>query len=344
MGDPRCIPRAPALSAAILAVGLSAIIRPAPAQSSPLRARIESEGALYFAGEPIRVRFTLTNTGDAPFTLKVRNGVPAPEGAAVFLSDAHVFNFENEQGVWVGPAGAPGRLELSLAALSRDAPADIVLGPRTAVSREIDIAKYFPRLKTPGEYDVVWRPCGGAVGSNPLRIRVAVRKEVVLKTDAGEIVLELFYDKAPQTCLHFVKLVENGFYDGLTFHRVVEGSLIQGGGLDTAGRSRHAAEIPAEFNSVEHRAGVVSMARKVDPGESAVDAPRKAFADSARSQFFICLGRIREWDGRFTAFARVRLGIEAAMKIGRAPADAATGKPKEPILIQKATTRPATKP
>jgi peptidyl-prolyl cis-trans isomerase B (cyclophilin B) len=293
----------------------------------------------------VRVRFSLTNTSDAPIELKLRRGVPAPEGAAVLLSDHHVFNFENEQGVWLTPAAGVGRLELASAGLAREpGPINIVLGPRTTIAREVDLLRCFPRLKTAGLYDLVWRPYGGAVGSNALRLRVLSRRDVVLKTDRGEIVLELLYDKAPETCLHLLKLVDAGFYDGLTFHRVAEGVLIQGGGLDAAGNGRHAAEIPAEFAAVEQRAGVVSMARKIDPDESAAQPPRKGYADSARSQFFISLTRIKEWDGRFTAFARVREGLDVAERISRLAADPATGKPREAVVILKATARDARRP
>jgi len=311
-----------------------------PALPFPVRARLEVESAIQFAGEPILVRFALINDGDAPVELELRDAPPAPAGAAVVLSDHHIFNTDAGQGVWVAAPDSP-RLELSRKALVLEpGPTDLTLGPKTTIARELDLAAYVPRMAVPGVYEIVWRPYGGRLGSNALRIRVIPRKEVVLSTDAGEIVLEPLYRNAPQTCLHFVKLVESGFYDGLLFHRVGKGSLIQGGGLDLSRKEKTAATVPAEFNDTPHIPGVVSMARRFDPLESADDPPRKAFADSARSQFFICLNKTPEWDGRFTAFARVSKGLEIVVKISESPADEA-GFPAVPVVIRKATVRPA---
>jgi len=133
----------------------------------------------------------------------------------------------------------------------------------------------------------------------------------VIKTTAGEMVIEFWTDAAPQTVENFKKLARQGFYDGTAFHRIVKGFMIQGGDPLTKdaklesrwGTGGPGYQIKAEFNDKPHVRGVVSMARSQHP-------------DSAGSQFFICLGDAKFLDRQYTAFGRVIKGDEVLGQIG----------------------------
>ena len=134
-----------------------------------------------------------------------------------------------------------------------------------------------------------------------------VNVEIVVK-DMGTIELELDADTAPITVNNFVDLVKNKFYDGLTFHRIIEGFMIQGGdplGNGTGGSSK---TIKGEFsnngveNNISHKRGVISMARSNNP-------------DSASSQFFIVHKDSTFLDGNYAAFGHVTSGMEVVDKI-----------------------------
>jgi cyclophilin family peptidyl-prolyl cis-trans isomerase/predicted GIY-YIG superfamily endonuclease len=125
---------------------------------------------------------------------------------------------------------------------------------------------------------------------------------VRISTDKGDIVLELFPDDAPIHTAAFLKLVKDGFYDGLAFHRVEPGFVIQGGDPDGNGTGGPGYRLPAEFNSRSHLRGTLAMARTSDP-------------DSAGSQFYICLADTRFLDGQYTVFGQTVDGIETIDKI-----------------------------
>ena len=139
--------------------------------------------------------------------------------------------------------------------------------------------------------------------------------QVTMTTSEGEITLELWNDVAPGHTENFLKLVDDGFYDGLAFHRIIPGFMIQGGCPNGTGTGGPGWQIKAEFNDREHQPGVLSMARSQDP-------------DSAGSQFFICLTRenCRHLDGQYTAFGKVTDGMDVVRKIGQA------GKGKAPVM------------
>jgi len=133
----------------------------------------------------------------------------------------------------------------------------------------------------------------------------------VIKTTAGEMVVEFWTDVAPQTVENFKKLARQGFYNGTAFHRIVKGFMIQGGDpltKDAAMAGRWGTggpgyQIKAEFNDKSHVRGVISMARSQDP-------------DSAGSQFFICLGDAKFLDRQYTAFGRLLKGDDVLGQIG----------------------------
>ncbi|MCR4855378.1 MAG: peptidylprolyl isomerase [Erysipelotrichaceae bacterium] len=122
--------------------------------------------------------------------------------------------------------------------------------------------------------------------------------------DYGEVLLELYPDVAPVTVENFTKLVKDGFYDGNSFHRIIDGFMIQGG-IDWSGTVKN---IKGEFasngfeNDLKHTEGVISMARAKDP-------------DSASSQFFIMVGNADWLDGEYAAFGKVTDGLDIVKKI-----------------------------
>lgn len=132
--------------------------------------------------------------------------------------------------------------------------------------------------------------------------------EIKIK-DYGSIIVDLDYNSAPISVKNFVSLVEDKFYDGLTFHRIMEDFMIQGGGYNVDGERKPANTIKGEFrlngveNNLSHKRGVISMARAQD-------------YNSASSQFFITVAdRQTDLDGRYAAFGTVLSGMDVADKI-----------------------------
>ena len=151
--------------------------------------------------------------------------------------------------------------------------------------------------------------------------------QVKLETSEGEVIVELWPDVAPKHSENFVKLSKEGFYDGLTFHRIIPGIVIQGGCPRGDGTGNPGYTVDAEFNDRKHDKGVLSMARSADP-------------NSAGSQFFVCLSRdyCQHLDNQYTAFGKVISGIEAVDKIAATPLrDAQSGTPANPPKIISAT-------
>ena len=132
--------------------------------------------------------------------------------------------------------------------------------------------------------------------------------------DGSVIRLELYPDKAPITVDNFVSLVKKGFYDGLIFHRVIKGFMIQGGDPEGTGMGGPGYQIKGEFamngvnNDLKHERGVISMARSMRP-------------DSAGSQFFIMHQNAPHLDGQYAAFGKVIEGIETVDKIAETKTD-----------------------
>ena len=153
-------------------------------------------------------------------------------------------------------------------------------------------------------------------------------------TQLGSFTITLYPDDAPITCENFEKLVKEGFYDGLTFHRVVDDFMAQGGDPNGDGTGGAEETIKGEFSSngvenpLKHKRGTVSMARSQDP-------------DSASSQFFICYTDDCSFlDGDYAAFGEVTEGMETVDKfldVDRVTgSDNAVSKPLTPITISKA--------
>ncbi len=147
-------------------------------------------------------------------------------------------------------------------------------------------------------------------------------KKVVIEMDDGGIMRgELYEDIAPISVENFEKLANEGFYDGLTFHRVIPGFMIQGGCPEGTGMGGPGYCIKGEFaangvkNDLKHKTGVISMARAMDP-------------NSAGSQFFIMVADAPHLDGQYAAFGKITEGMEVAQEIVSVP----TGRMDNPLF------------
>jgi len=152
------------------------------------------------------------------------------------------------------------------------------------------------------------------------------RPVVLLKTDYGDIKIELRPDVAPKTCANFIKLTSEGFYDSLTFHRIIKGFMIQGGDPKGDGTGGPGYTVPAEISTLKHIRGALATARLGDAAN-----PSKA---SSGSQFFICHQAATHLDGQYTVFGAVTEGLDVVDKIAGVPmADPRMGRPKDPVYI-----------
>ncbi len=127
---------------------------------------------------------------------------------------------------------------------------------------------------------------------------------LVLETTQGRVVIELRPDLAPNHVARIKELAQQGFYDGVVFHRVIEGFMAQTGDPTGTGRGGSGKNLKAEFSKAPHERGTVSMARANHP-------------DSADSQFFICFDDAGFLDGKYTVWGRVIEGMENVDKIKR---------------------------
>ena len=147
--------------------------------------------------------------------------------------------------------------------------------------------------------------------------------------NGGRMVAELYPDVAPNTVNNFISLVQSGFYNGLIFHRVIPGFMIQGGCPDGTGMGGPGYSIKGEFtgngfqNNLVHDRGVLSMARTMAP-------------DSAGSQFFVMVEKAPHLDGQYAAFGKVIEGMEVADAIVSAKRDW-NDKPRQPQRMKKVT-------
>jgi cyclophilin family peptidyl-prolyl cis-trans isomerase len=215
--------------------------------------------------------------------------------------------------------------------------------------KTIDIKSIFPQLSSLGTYvlyavpkgksfpefdgtPVVVEVRGDSGMGEPSVMKVQPLQYVVMQTSAGPMTMVFWYNVAPNTVDSFLRLCSEGYYDGLTFHRIVPGFVIQGGDPKGTGNGGPGYTVNAEFNDQKHLPGVLSMARTNDP-------------NSAGSQFFVCLdyANTQHLDHQYTGFGKVVDGMNAVTAIATTKiANPATGAPETPQVIQKVTVSPVT--
>ena len=166
-----------------------------------------------------------------------------------------------------------------------------------------------------------------ALAAAPIVLAADAKEVAVIKTSAGEMVVEFWPDVAPKTVENFKKLANEKFYDGTAFHRIMKGFMIQGGDPLTKDPAKEARwgtgdpgyKIKAEFSAKKHEPGVISMARGGDP-------------DSAGCQFFICLGSPSFLDGKYTCFGKLIKGDDVLQKLGETKTGpSGNGEPSKPL-------------
>ncbi len=168
-----------------------------------------------------------------------------------------------------------------------------------------------------------------------LSTNLMAKNYMILKLSHGEVEIELFPEKAPNHVKRFIELAESGKYDGVVFHRVIEGFMAQTGDVKF-GNSNNSnfnlalagtggSDLPnvkAEFTDIAHRRGIISAARSADP-------------DSANSQFFICFEDAPHLDRQYSAFAKVVKGMEFVDKIKKGdPNSGAVSNPDKIISLR----------
>jgi len=176
-----------------------------------------------------------------------------------------------------------------------------------------------PRKLKPGEHDMAKQY------SAPPKMTIDPKKSysATIDTTEGAITLDLYPQDAPNHVNSFIFLANEGYYDGVIFHRVIPGFMIQGGDHTGTGTGGPGYQVKAEFNSRKHERGVLSMARSNDP-------------NSAGSQFFICHGEASFLDRQYTAFGKVTSGMDVVDKIVNAP-KGSNDRPHNPTKINKIT-------
>ncbi|HZK82968.1 MAG TPA: peptidylprolyl isomerase [Humisphaera sp.] len=217
-----------------------------------------------------------------------------------------------------------------------------------AAGQKVDVRTVFPEINDSGTYVLYAVPKGKSLPDflgTPVVLENRVSKDtdnkptviaaeplqyVTMQTDAGDIKMIFYYDVAPLTVDSFLRLSAEGFFDGLTFHRIIKGFVIQGGDPRGDGTGGPGYSIAAEFNDRPHLPGVLSMARATDP-------------NSAGSQFFICLdySRTKSLDHKYTAFGKVVDGMAVVNMLGAVPTGA-QDIPRTLQLIKKVTVKPVT--
>ncbi len=154
---------------------------------------------------------------------------------------------------------------------------------------------------------------------------------VTLQTAAGNIVIEMLPDSAPENVRNFLNLAATGALDTTTFSRIVKDFVIQGGNLSTSEKwgielaKRITHKVPDEPSLIKHERGIVSMARPNEP-------------NSATTSFFILVGNGQNLDGKFSAFGRVTSGMDVVDNVNHAPTDGE--KPSKPVHITRAIAAP----
>ena len=282
---------------------------------------LATDGSFLQVGRPVAVKLTIENKGKAQ--VEIPNGALFGQGMKVNAVDAATHT-EVVLAETVAPAAARHAL---------------VLPAGASLSATIDLAAASSGLfAAAGRYAVRCElPLAGgkSVESAPLDVEVArdwTGFHAVLETAAGEIELEFFPDQAPRTVANFLALADRRFYDGLTFHRIVKGFMIQGGDPKGDGTGTTGRFLPFEKTGVKHERGVISMARQRD-------------FDSASCQFFLVQEKAPFLDGSYAAFGRIVRGLDVLDKLCDTPCvmnpngtDSGPSRPKEPVLIQRIRT------
>ncbi len=275
---------------------------------------METDKKAYMTGDEIKLIFT------------VKNNSPGD------VSNAEGIKFEDFLKV-LDPSGK----ELERASVPQRTTREYqpgIVAPGCSFTAFVDLKALFAGLTAPGSYFVNWQHLvHGVPPVVPFEVfDVANQPTATIETNFGNIVITFFSDVAPGHVDNFIKLAKKGFYNGLTFHRIVKGFMMQGGCPNGDGTGDPGYKIKAEFSDRKHLEGTVAMARGGAP-------------DSAGSQFYICFKPQPMLDSSYTVFAQVVEGMDVVRKIEAECATADKQKPLKPVYMKKVTVNePAKKP
>jgi peptidyl-prolyl cis-trans isomerase B (cyclophilin B) len=293
--------------------------------ASLIRVHLEAEPAIVLTGRKATVRFSVTNLTDKTVTLRVPAAQNAPTStSAMGLPLTHVFSGPDHSALTIIDKHGD-RVDQDVTRPPRGTTPEVQLAPHASVGMSVELTQYYDALRHPGTYTLAWRPYDAQVVSEPLTLTVLARQEAVLLTDFGKMRMRFFYDVAPRHVANFVELINQRFYDKLTFNRVIPGGLIQGGDPrgDRRGVRPDGKRIQAEFSNIPFEKGTVGMARSAkDP-------------DSASCQFFITLSRQPAFDGHHTAFGQL-VGEESFKTLDKIAAVStdSNDRPVRPVYIR----------
>ncbi len=295
-------------------------------QGEGLQVQLQAIRPLFNPDSPIWLRFSLVNTTDQALTVPLAYPIVGTGGVILPVQlvlgngpeRSLSVTYEAEAPKEVPPPNPP-------ATPSDDAITGVRLAPHGALGTEIDLREYYPAVRYPGRYRVDWRPLGGRAGMVSAEFRVELRKDVIMVTDLGKLTFVIDYEGAPRNVENFLELVRDGFYSGSTFHRVIPNFVIQGGcpkGDGTGSRPDNKL-VPAELREIPVDAGTLLMAHKPS-------AP-----NSASSQFFIALTRLKELDGQYTVIGQARDAdsLRTLQQIAAVPTDN-RDHPLEPLILR----------
>lgn len=258
-----------------------------------LIAEVRATSSVFNPGDPVMVRFTLTNptreTIDIPLATPIAaEQVDLPRSLILGSNDAPnlMIRFERER---EAPVRAPADSLIEGPTVDR-----IRLAPGAVVGAQLNLAELHRPARYAGAYFLRWTPFGGERPTAATEFRVEARKDAILTTDYGKIRIELSYDTAPLNVLNFLELVRDRFYNDTEFLVIAPGVLMQGGAKRDGPQARPDGKtVPAEFTNEKFDFGTVAMSHIPDE------------PDSASSQFFITLGRQPQLDGQYTIIGHI---------------------------------------
>jgi cyclophilin family peptidyl-prolyl cis-trans isomerase len=303
---------APALLAA---VGLLAGAPARSEETAKLYVHLDTPGRFQYSGDPTLASILFKNEGKAPW---VNPGMEIESGFEVYDGDGK-------------------KLEKAKpAASSRDTQPKI-LEPNAYFGKVVNLTDLFPRISGLGTYRIAWSGPGIPEQSVVTRIikkfDPAKDYQAVIDTEFGKVVLEFYKELAPYHVKNFIDLTNQGFYDGLLFHRIVKGEMVIGGSPTADERGSPGYNIPAEPNDLKVLPGTLSQVRNSQTG-----------ADESGSIFMIAAAAQPDLDKRVTVFGRVVEGLETVKAISNLPtvgggAVRVPSRPIKDVVIRKIEIR-----
>lgn len=255
------------------------------AQALPVRLSIEATEKVFRPGQRMPVRITVENAGPAEAK------IDEPDN---YLEGLEILDPEGKVVKPLGKTKGISRRSLSLEAGG-------------FFGRSVDIAPVFPAVGEDKEGWYRFRWSFGEAASNEIRVYVMRDWVAKIETNHGSIEIEFHPQAAPNHVQNFLKLARSGFYEGSSFHRIIPGFMMQGGAAKDPSLEVK-TPLNAEFSTMKHVFGTVSMARTNNP-------------NSATTQFFICFAAAPNLDGNYSVFGQVFSGAEVVKEIERVPSD-----------------------